>query len=281
MKRYLTSTTLILLIGCVAMAVVAFGQAGLGNDTTKSSSLSSADKHFVSETAEGGLAEVELGKLAQDKASSQEVKDFAQKMVEDHSKANDKLKETAQKVGASLPDHLSAMQLAEKTKLSAYSGEHFDRAYMSAMVKYHRQDVAAFRREAASGGNEEIKSFASKTLPTLEEHLLLPKRPTARWLGRRARPKARVNESAEGRSALPRDSPRTWTVARSLPRKLGTAYGSPRSRRGFIGLAKLNYRPHPHRGVWCPRTGTSVIELPSGITTVLGCQVQSPPRSYT
>jgi putative membrane protein len=65
------------------------------------------------------------------------------------------------------------MQLAQKTKLSAYSGDHFDRAYMSAMVKYHRQDVAAFTREASSGGNEEIKPFASNTLPTLEEHLSL------------------------------------------------------------------------------------------------------------
>lgn len=173
MKRHLVSTTLVSMIGCLAMAAMALGQTGLGGDTTKSGSLTSADKHFVSAAAEGGLAEVELGKLAQDKASSQDVKDFGQKMVEDHSKANDELKDTAEKLGASLPNHVSATQLAEKAKLSALSGTHFDRAYMSAMVKDHREDVAAFKREAASGRNEEIKSFASKTLPTLEEHLRL------------------------------------------------------------------------------------------------------------
>jgi putative membrane protein len=134
---------------------------------------SSADKHFVSEAAEGGLAEVELGQLAASKASSQSVKDFGQKMVDDHGKANQELKDCAQKIGVSVPDHISAVEMAEKTKLSAYSGAHFDRAYMTDMVKDHRDDIAAFKREAASGQNPEIKEFAAKTLPTLEEHLRL------------------------------------------------------------------------------------------------------------
>ena len=155
----------------LGIGVIAFGQTGLGGDTTKDSSLSSADKHFVKEAAEGGLAEVELGNLAENKASSQEVKDFAQRMVKDHSKANDQLKETAQKIGVSLPGHPSPTQMAEKKKLETKSGADFDRAYMSTMVNDHRQDVAAFKHEAANGKNVDVKSFASNTLPTLQEHL--------------------------------------------------------------------------------------------------------------
>jgi len=135
--------------------------------------LSAADKHFVNEAAEGGIAEVELGQLATNKASNQKVKDFGQKMVDDHGKANDQLKDCASKLGISLPDHPSAMQEAEKAKLSAYSGAHFDKAYMAGMLKDHRADIAAFKKEAAGGQNPEIKQFAKSTLPTLEEHLRL------------------------------------------------------------------------------------------------------------
>jgi putative membrane protein len=138
--------------------------------------LSSEDKHFISEAAEGGLAEVELGHMAADKGESARVKEFGQRMVTDHSQANDKLKDIAQKLGVSVPDHMSATEYAEKTKLKAYSGGHFDRAYMDAMVKDHQDDIAAFRREARDGQNPEIKAFAAKTLPTLEQHLHLAER---------------------------------------------------------------------------------------------------------
>ena len=189
MKRHLIPTTLAAVVLCLGMAMLGFGQktetgtdmANTANEAstkgsmanTTNGSLRSADKHFAADAAEGGMAEVELGKLAQEKASSSEVKDFAKKMMEDHSKANDDLKDAAQKAGISLPDHMSATQMAEKKKLEAESGAQFDRAYMNTMVKDHRQDVAAFKREANSGKSEEIKSFASNTLPTLEEHLRL------------------------------------------------------------------------------------------------------------
>jgi putative membrane protein len=176
MKKMLNSTIALLLGGFLMAGITTFAQSD------SKDSLSSADKHFISEAAEGGLAEVELGRLAENKASNPKVKDFGQKMVEDHSKANSELKHTAQKLGVSVPDHISATQLAEKTKLSAYSGTHFDRSYMDAMLKDHRDDIAAFKREAADGENAEIKSFASKTLPTLEEHLRLAEK-TEREVG--------------------------------------------------------------------------------------------------
>jgi putative membrane protein len=168
MKR-IESMTMLLVFTFLSLGISVFAQSTPKGDT----SLSPADKHFMNEAAEGGQAEVELGQLATSKASDQKVKDFGQKMVDDHSKANDHLKDCASKLGITLPHHPSAMEEAQKAKLSAYSGAHFDKAYMDGMVKDHRADIAAFKKEADEGQNAEIKQFATNTLPTLEEHLRL------------------------------------------------------------------------------------------------------------
>jgi putative membrane protein len=130
-----------------------------------------SDQHFVMEAAKGGLAEVELGKLAKDKASSDQVKQFAQRMVDDHSKANDELKSIAQNKNITLPTNLDAKDKALQDRLSKLSGEQFDKMYMQHMLQDHRKDVAAFRTESKSGKDPDVKAFAAKTLPTLEEHL--------------------------------------------------------------------------------------------------------------
>ena len=130
-----------------------------------------SDKHFIQEAADGGLAEVELGQLAADKASSPEVKQFGERMVKDHSKANDELKEIAAKKGVTLPSSPSKKNEATKERLSKLSGDAFDRAYMSDMVKDHKKDIAEFQRESTSGHDPDVKQFASETLPTLKEHL--------------------------------------------------------------------------------------------------------------
>jgi putative membrane protein len=132
---------------------------------------SAADEKFASEAASGGIAEVKLGQLAQEKAASQKVKEFGQKMVNDHSKAGDELKEVAQKEGLRLPEEMSPQDQATYNRLSRLSGEQFDRAYERAMLTDHEKDVAAFEREASSGKNEALKQFAARTLPTLKEHL--------------------------------------------------------------------------------------------------------------
>ena len=98
-------------------------------------------------------------------------KKFGQRMVDDHTKAGDQLKEVASSKGISVPDKLSAKDEATKMRLSKLSGEQFDKAYMSDMVKDHTQDVADFRRESKSGMDPDVKNFASQTLPTLEDHL--------------------------------------------------------------------------------------------------------------
>jgi putative membrane protein len=152
--------------------------AGSSQDSSKSASsasgssqLSAADQTFVKKAAQGGMAEVELGKLATQKASSEDVKKFGQRMVDDHTKANDQLKQIAGNKGVTLPTDLDSKDQALKDRLSKLDGEKFDQAYMKNMVRDHTKDVSEFRKESTSGKDSDLKSFASQTLPTLEDHL--------------------------------------------------------------------------------------------------------------
>jgi putative membrane protein len=133
------------------------------------------EKRFVKDALVGGLTEVELGKLAVDKASSDAVKQFGQKMIDDHSKANAELKEIATKEKIDVPDSLDSKHQSRVEKLSKLSGADFDKAYIKDQLKDHQQDVREFQQEAKSGTDPDVKSFASKTLPTLEEHLSMVK----------------------------------------------------------------------------------------------------------
>jgi len=138
--------------------------------TTK---VARADRKFIEEATEGGLAEVELGKLAQQKSQSTMVKEFGSRMVQDHGKANDELKQWASQKSMTLPTELDAKHKATRDKLSKLSGAQFDRAYMQEMLQDHRKDVNDFRKESQSGKDPDVKAWAAKTLPTLEEHLRL------------------------------------------------------------------------------------------------------------
>jgi len=137
----------------------------------KSAGMTMTDTTFVKKAARGGLAEVELGKLATEKASSEDVKKFGQRMVDDHGKANDQLKQVASEEHITLPEGLSAKDKATKDRLEKLSGAQFDRAYMRDMVKDHRQDVAEFEHASKSAHDPAVKSFATQTLPTLQDHL--------------------------------------------------------------------------------------------------------------
>lgn len=137
----------------------------------RSSKAATSDQSFLREAAAGGLAEVELGQLAAEKSSNPDVRKFAERMVADHSKANDQLKNIAAQKGIDLPTEPSAKHKATKEQLSKLSGDEFDKAYMSNMLSDHKQDVAAFRKESTEGKDPALKEFATKTLPTLEDHL--------------------------------------------------------------------------------------------------------------
>ena len=129
------------------------------------------DNEFARNAAEGGMAEVKLGELAEQKGSSDTVKNFGKQMVTDHSAANEKLKDIASQQNLQLPTALSKHDERVYDKLSKLSGAAFDRAYAKDMVDDHEQDISDFKTEANGGQNAAVKNFASATLPTLEDHL--------------------------------------------------------------------------------------------------------------
>lgn len=135
--------------------------------------LARGDRKFIEEAANGGLAEVELGKLAQQKAASEPVKQFGARMVEDHGKANDELKQLAQIKGVTVPAAPDKSHMREVDKLSKLSGAEFDRQYVAHMLSDHRKDVSEFKKVSESAKDGDVKAFAGKTLPTLQEHLKL------------------------------------------------------------------------------------------------------------
>lgn len=132
--------------------------------------LSSSDRKFVTTAAEAGAAEVAMGKLAKDKATSADVKDFASHMVSDHQKAGDELKAIATSKGMTPSDKLSTKDQAAMDKLSKLQGADFDKAYVNSQVSAHKDAVSLFSSESKSGKDSDLKQFASTTLPTLQEH---------------------------------------------------------------------------------------------------------------
>jgi putative membrane protein len=147
------------------------GSAQSSQSDSKTGAVAQADKSFVMKAAQGGMAEVELGNLAKEKAQSDQVKQFAQRMVDDHGKANKELKSIAQQKGITLPTSLPAKEQKTKDKLSSLSGEQFDHAYMQHMLMDHKKDVAEFKKASTTCKDNDIKEFAGKTLPTLQDHL--------------------------------------------------------------------------------------------------------------
>ncbi len=132
---------------------------------------SNPDASFYKNAAEGGIAEVEAGQMAQDKGSSQQVKDFGAMMVKDHSAANDKLKALAASKNITLPTSSSVSQMATKGKLDVLSGDTFDKSYVKNQLKAHRRTLQLFNKEIASGQDPDAKAFAAATLPTVKSHL--------------------------------------------------------------------------------------------------------------
>src|SRR5207249_866229 len=150
-----------------ALAIWAMSLAGAARAETTStgegSSLSAKDKTFMKKAAKGGMMEVAMGQVAEQKAQSDDVKSFGKRMVTDHSKANDELKAIASKKGVQLPS-------------KEHSGKWTsDKAYMDMMVKDHEKDLAEFKEEASSGSDPDVKKFADDTAKVVQEHLDLAK----------------------------------------------------------------------------------------------------------
>lgn len=126
---------------------------------------------FVTKAASGGMMEVQLGQVAQQKAKSQRVKDFASMMVTDHNKANEELKSLAVSNNITVPATLLPEHQKHIEMMSKMSGSAFDNHYMDMMVNDHKKDIAEFQKQANAATNDAFKSFAANTLPTLQKHL--------------------------------------------------------------------------------------------------------------
>jgi putative membrane protein len=133
--------------------------------------LSKKDRSFAEEAAMGGMAEVELGKLAQQNGQSDDVKQFGSRMVQDHTNANQQLMPILSADDITVPQQLDAAHRKTYDRLSKMRGAEFDRTYMRDMVQNHEKDVKKFRQEAEHGNNPDLKAFAQNTLPVLEQHL--------------------------------------------------------------------------------------------------------------
>jgi len=135
------------------------------------SKVSSEDKKFLETAMEGDMAEIQLGQLALQKASSDQVKQFAQHMIDDHTKLSEQMKPIAQQLGVEAPASLSSKHLAVQAKLQGLSGAEFDREYIKDMVADHSEDDQAFVRETTSAKDPTLKNAVSQAEPIIAGHL--------------------------------------------------------------------------------------------------------------
>ena len=147
----------------------------IGESTGMSSDATEVmkDKMFLRKAAAGGMAEVQLGELATQKAGAQDVKDFGQKMVTDHTALNNEMAPIADSMGVTLPKKLSKEDQAEYDKLNAMSGDDFDKEYVSFMVKDHHQDLREFRTEAVSTSDPTLKVAVDKGSKVIYAHMTM------------------------------------------------------------------------------------------------------------
>jgi putative membrane protein len=142
-----------------------------GMNAVPAGETSPEDRVFLKEALEGGMAEVQLGQIALQKSDNADVKQFAQKMVDDHTRMGDQLKPIAQQIGVKIPDGPSKKDKSIIAKMQALNGDDFDKAYMKDMVKDHKGDLADFQSEADHGSNLAVKGAATQDVPIIHQHL--------------------------------------------------------------------------------------------------------------
>ena len=165
--------TLHFVLTCAVAFALSTFFAGGQEKTTKATSKEAA---FIKKAADGGMAEVELGKVAANKGQRDDVKQFGERMVSDHGKANENLKSIASTLQVTVPDKLSQKHQAMVDKMSKMSGTAFDTAYINAMVSDHETDIAEFEKERGQVTNEDLKKFIDDTVPVMKEHLEMAKK---------------------------------------------------------------------------------------------------------
>jgi putative membrane protein len=158
----------------VWMRALALGALlGLFASTSLAAEISEADRQFAEEAARVGMAEMALARLALEKSNNDHVRNFGERMVQDHGEANAALHDVSRSLVLTLPSTLDAAQLLQLAELRKLSGADFDRQYMHDVVALHKRAVALYDKQATSGDDAELRTFAAKTLPLLQRHLLL------------------------------------------------------------------------------------------------------------
>jgi putative membrane protein len=157
----MAATTKILLSAGIVVSVISMRMSAAPE-------VSSSDRQFLEEAAKGSMEEVHYGRMAMQNGATAGVKAFGQKMVTDHTKANQEAAQLAQQKGVTLPPQ---SQIKMNPSFANKTGADFDKAYVADMISDHEKDVAAFEKEANSGTDPDIKAWAAKMLPTLRQHL--------------------------------------------------------------------------------------------------------------
>ena len=163
--------TLILTLGTAVALSPAFAA-----ENEKSDKASAIDTAFIAKAAEGGMAEVEMGKLAEKNGQREDVKSFGSQMARDHGKANENLKSIAAKMNVPLPDKLSAKHQGAIDNLSKTVGPAFDTGYIARMVVEHEKTLLLFEGAQSQVSNEDLKKFIAETLPVVRSHLAIVKK---------------------------------------------------------------------------------------------------------
>ena len=184
-KRTLALASAMLLCGSMSLAQASQGAGGPAsqnpgqNPTTDpqmsgmqaAGQTSGGDRMFVKNAMQGGMAEVQLGQMTLQKTNNDQVKQFAQRMIDDHTKMNEQMKPVAQQLGVDVPGQISKKDRATMAKLQSLSGPAYDQAYIKDMVKDHKQDLSDFQMEASSGQDQTAKDAASQGSKVIAQHL--------------------------------------------------------------------------------------------------------------
>ncbi len=150
----------------------AAGMAGTSS-MASTAKLSATDRRFVTKAAQGGLAEVQAAQLAQQKTQADNVKQFAQTMIDEHTPNNAKLVQLANSKGLTPPSAPDAAQQKMMTKLQGLSGKKFDSAYLKGQVTSHEAELKVFQDESENGTDPDLKAFADSTIPTIQKHITM------------------------------------------------------------------------------------------------------------
>ena len=153
-------------VAAVCCSGAAFGQTGASD----ASGTASQDKIFLMNAAEGGMTEIQMSQIALKKTKNDDLKTYAQKMIDDHTKLMSDMKPFADQMGVTPPAKLKPEHQQEAMRLKSMSGDKFDKEYIKAMVADHHKDLAEFTAEENSTGNAELKSTVAQGKQVVQQH---------------------------------------------------------------------------------------------------------------